>query len=227
MSSFSLAVVESNELFLEGLKRVFSRSAFKIVYHCQSLAELAEVKLSTSGNGHVDDGVIDAVIIDTAAQAESSEFHTARFRRSFPDAKIILMTELESCREVAKKYGHVDGVVLKSSCVPVLIKAMELIALGERVFPAAIWEGAPAETAAVDPALPVQLPPGLEKLSGREEEVLELLCGANSNKIIARKLGITEATVKVHVKAILRKTRTKNRTEAALLMSSRLGTRVA
>ena len=44
----------------------------------------------------------------------------------------------------------------------------------------------------------------------------------DSNKLIARKFDITEATVKVHVKAILRKIRAKNRTQAAIWAASHL-----
>lgn len=50
----------------------------------------------------------------------------------------------------------------------------------------------------------------------RELEVLDCLSIGNPNKVIARKFGITEATVKVHVKAILRKIPAHNRTEAAM-----------
>jgi two-component system nitrate/nitrite response regulator NarL len=53
-------------------------------------------------------------------------------------------------------------------------------------------------------------------LSGREVEVIRCLSQGKSNKFIARQWGISEATVKVHVKAILRKIHLSNRTEAAL-----------
>jgi two-component system nitrate/nitrite response regulator NarL len=53
-------------------------------------------------------------------------------------------------------------------------------------------------------------------LSAREAEVLNCLSVGCANKVIARQFGITEATVKVHVKAILRKIHVKNRTEAAI-----------
>jgi two-component system nitrate/nitrite response regulator NarL len=43
-----------------------------------------------------------------------------------------------------------------------------------------------------------------------------------SNKVIARKLGIAEATIKVHVKTILRKVRVQNRTQAALWATAHL-----
>ena len=46
--------------------------------------------------------------------------------------------------------------------------------------------------------------------------MLERLIEGDSNKCIARKIDIAEATVKVHVKAILRKIRVQNRTQAAI-----------
>jgi two-component system nitrate/nitrite response regulator NarL len=53
-------------------------------------------------------------------------------------------------------------------------------------------------------------------LSSRELLVLRTLMGGASNKVIARTLVITESTVKVHMKAILRKLRLQNRTQAAI-----------
>lgn len=54
------------------------------------------------------------------------------------------------------------------------------------------------------------------RLSARERAVLLCLAIGDSNKVIARKLGIAEATVKVHVKAVLRKICVHNRTQAAV-----------
>jgi DNA-binding CsgD family transcriptional regulator len=54
------------------------------------------------------------------------------------------------------------------------------------------------------------------QLSPREQSILRCLVGGDSNKSIARKIDIAEATVKVHVKAILRKIRVHNRTQAAI-----------
>ena len=58
-------------------------------------------------------------------------------------------------------------------------------------------------------------------LSVREVETLRSLVRGEPNKIISRRLGITEATVKVHVKAILRKLKVVNRTQAAIWGVSR------
>jgi len=53
-------------------------------------------------------------------------------------------------------------------------------------------------------------------LSRREEEILKSVVRGHSNKIIARTCGVTDATIKVHMKSILRKIRVENRTQAAI-----------
>jgi two-component system nitrate/nitrite response regulator NarL len=53
-------------------------------------------------------------------------------------------------------------------------------------------------------------------LSEREIQILDGLVKGHANKVIARRCGITEATVKVHMKSILRKIRACNRTQAAI-----------
>ena len=56
----------------------------------------------------------------------------------------------------------------------------------------------------------------LEVLTHRETEILGCLTEGAPNKMIARQLGITEATVKIHVKSLIRKIGLQNRTQAAL-----------
>lgn len=54
-------------------------------------------------------------------------------------------------------------------------------------------------------------------LTPRETEILNLLAEGQSNKVIARNLGISDGTVKLHVKAILRKLGVHSRVEAAVI----------
>ena len=56
----------------------------------------------------------------------------------------------------------------------------------------------------------------IPRLSARQRSILHCLIQGDSNKTIARKMAIAEATVKVHVKAILRRIRVRNRTQAAI-----------
>src|SRR3546814_7300148 len=59
------------------------------------------------------------------------------------------------------------------------------------------------------------------KLSEREVEILRCLILGYANKVISRRLDISEANVKVHEKAILRKTRVSNRNPAAIWAEKR------
>jgi two-component system nitrate/nitrite response regulator NarL len=123
-----------------------------------------------------------------------------------------------------------DAYLNKSVSCEVLLKSLDLVMLGEAIFPAEalklLRSGAPhasAEgnsSAAVGPKDAESL--SIKGLSGRETVILRCLMEGASNKLIARKFDITEATVKVHVKAILRKIQAKNRTQAAIWAASHL-----
>ena len=63
----------------------------------------------------------------------------------------------------------------------------------------------------------------VKSLSRRELVILRTLTEGASNKIIARKMVISKSTVKVHMKAILRKLRLQNRTQAAIWARTHLG----
>src|SRR5438309_3312531 len=76
-------------------------------------------------------------------------------------------------------------------------------------------DAAPAQLQ-VHHSAPVPLGPLFVKLSPREIEILDLVARGNSNKIIGRKLSISDQTVKNHVSAILRKLEVNDRTEAVV-----------
>ncbi|KQT50673.1 hypothetical protein ASG43_05130 [Aureimonas sp. Leaf454] len=75
---------------------------------------------------------------------------------------------------------------------------------------------------AVPPIQNVMVSSRREGLSDREFEILDCLVKGHSNKVIARRCNITEATVKVHLKAILRKISVANRTQAAVWAINRM-----
>jgi DNA-binding CsgD family transcriptional regulator len=98
---------------------------------------------------------------------------------------------------------------------------LELVMMGETVFPRTfllcLLEGPHRVHAAPnDESSDVSEDALAPPLSPREKLILHRLIEGDSNKYIARKYDITEATVKVHVKAILRKIRVHNRTQAAI-----------
>jgi two-component system nitrate/nitrite response regulator NarL len=60
-------------------------------------------------------------------------------------------------------------------------------------------------------------------LSPREREILDLIARGDSNKLIARELGIAETTVKIHVQHLLRKLNLESRVQAAVLVTQQRG----
>ena len=126
------------------------------------------------------------------------------------------MTDEYSIENVGLAFNAgASGYLIKTiSCDP-LGGALRLISMGEKVFPSQIAESL------LDPAWRMARPnwnAGREalNLSAREIEILRCLVSGEANKVISRRLHITEATVKVHIKAILRKLRVTNRTQAAI-----------
>ncbi len=125
----------------------------------------------------------------------------------------------------------VNGLCSTRTDRAALIKALELVMLGETFVASALvltmldgmsqaHESRPSITPALTPANDSAT--GAPNLSNREVEILRRLMDGESNKVIARKLAIAEATIKVHVKSILRKVRVANRTQAAMWATAHL-----
>jgi two-component system nitrate/nitrite response regulator NarL len=208
VKTWKIAIVESNSIYREGLQRIFGRSPFKVEIACADLNESwYEIESCCD---------LAAVLIDAKVGLQNFRENISRIQAALPETRIVLMgdTAGDIDPKSAVEVG-LDGFILKSTAGDVIVKSLELVVLGERVFSREVLQ---AHWSAPDCAigLPRKQMPIVKILSMREAEVLKSLCQGNPNKVIARHLGISEATVKVHVKAILRKTHAKNRTEAAL-----------
>lgn len=208
----SVAVIEPNYLIRVGLRGVFARSAFRIALEAASVEDFRQSLPS--------DCEIGAILVGFDPESKTLEDSVRELREVCPGARIVLMAQSASEQSVmqAARAG-IDGFIVESTRGETIVKSLELVALGERVFPMqmlqVMWRHDPRPTQqAADAAA------AIHNLSSREIQVLDSLCQGSANKVIARELGISEATVKVHVKAILRKMRAKNRTEAALRAKS-------
>lgn len=143
-----------------------------------------------------------------------------------PEAKIAVLADQIDLDEIVAAFrAGVDGVVLSTSGREILIRCLELVMLGERIFPSEVvlTKFTEISTDVEDPhdveneSAPPKLPSQIGKLSDRELEILSWLKEGAQNKVIARNLDVTEGTIKVHVKAILKKLGAKNRTQAAMI----------
>jgi two-component system, NarL family, nitrate/nitrite response regulator NarL len=105
-----------------------------------------------------------------------------------------------------------SGILTYDLSAAAFVRALQLICSGERVIPRDLALGRRPQIS----SLGTEPRSDRVQLSPREKEMLSHLTAGDSNKAIARHLGITEATVKVHLKSVLRKIRVENRTQAAI-----------
>jgi DNA-binding NarL/FixJ family response regulator len=128
----------------------------------------------------------------------------ARIRRIQPQARIVVVTTYEGDEDIHRALeAGARGYVIKGMPYQTLIEALEKVHAGGRFLPPPVARALANRTPNSD-------------LSEREREVLELLVSGQSNKGIADRLGITEATVKSHVRTILTRLHVEDRTQAAV-----------
>lgn len=160
------------------------------------------------------------------------------------DANTIVIIDLEDCKDRENVRAHqqravkivafaheadsqelspdeiapLGGILTSGLSADAFLQSLRLICAGERLFPRDLGLG----------RRPQAPPPGTEprgdgdRLSPRERDVLYHVVEGQSNKGIARQLGITESTVKVHLRSLLRKINVLNRTQAAIWGSANL-----
>jgi DNA-binding NarL/FixJ family response regulator len=150
-----------------------------------------------------------AIVFVTRAFAHAELFEAARagaaaYLRASTDADLFVAT----LRRAAQGQFPIDEEVVRFPAVAARILAQ----FRESSMPPG--EAAPPSTLARPE--PEALGPLFVKLSAREIEILDLVARGNSNKIIGRKLSISDQTVKNHVSAILRKLEVNDRTEAVV-----------
>jgi DNA-binding NarL/FixJ family response regulator len=136
--------------------------------------------------------------------------------RCLPDVPVVILSESEDPGDMRLAVNSgARGYILKTAKPVALIHALRLVLSGETYVP-------PAALNQVDTA-PTGAKTGdggagaIRRLTPREREIVGQLVEGRSNKQIAKELEINEGTVKVHLKAVLRKLGVANRTQAALL----------
>src|SRR5712691_7847129 len=148
------------------------------------------------------------IVFVTRAYSQPELFEAARvgaaaYVRASTDADMFVAT----LRRAAAGQFPIDEEVVRYPAVAARILAQ-------------FREDSAADSLALESSPPRAEPPPLGplfvKLSPREIEILDLVARGNSNKIIGRKLSISDQTVKNHVSAILRKLEVNDRTEAVV-----------
>jgi two-component system nitrate/nitrite response regulator NarL len=226
-SHTQIVLIHPSSLFMGGLKSLLQDTAYKLTSYATSFALLQGVAVA-DGN---------RLVFIVGGRSIAQTVSTVRnVRAQIPSAYIIVIGDTAEPDEVMSAIeAGACGYWRDTKHPHALISAIELVLQDETVLPSEFVRSLPtltdelakgSKTPAMNSHSPYQgalngpnashLPISKVPLSSREELILQGLIEGAANKLIAQRLQIAEATVKVHVKAILRKIRVKNRTQAAI-----------
>lgn len=137
-----------------------------------------------------------------------------RLRENEVSARIIIFTVSDHEADVvAALRAGADGYLLKDMEPEDMLKQLRQAAVGQMVISDRL---ATLLAQALRGQKPQNLPVDLDSLTPRERDILKLIADGLSNKMIARRLDISDGTVKVHVKHLLKKLNLRSRVEAAV-----------
>ena len=207
MDPVTVYLIDANKLFREGMKRLFENSPFKVIGEAGSLREGVPAVEAAASRPEL-------ILIDLASGAEDEVESMRLLRAQYPQIRVVILTSDLCTRRLSGALGAgADGYLMKDIACEALMQSLRLVMMGEKVFPTHLAEllvsGRGEEIGA-------EMPARRKGLSQREVQILRCLLNGNSNKMIANHLNITEATVKVHLKSLLRKINASNRTQAAI-----------
>lgn len=217
-------IIEPCSLVCEALVSLMASHSYRVVGGVASTADIDSASLVAD---------MPKLVILGALPAEEATTAASCIRKLWPEAKIVLLFERASSTDFQKlSVAEIDGCVPLSASPVVLISALQQILDGDfkiliqntasrsaialpsaRLPIAAVVTSEEARNDAFDGCFSIRIRHGL---SEREEQILKSVVKGHSNKMIARTLDIAEATVKVHMKSVLRKIRMANRTQAAI-----------
>ena len=199
-----IAIVEDNRVIRESLMEfVKEDSECECVYVCATAEEALK---------EIPKRQVDIVLMDIQLPDISGIECTARLKQLMPSVQIIMVTVYEDTERIYKALrAGACGYLLKRCTPEELISAIREVRQG----------GAPMSREIARKVIlsfqePVTAAAEVEGLSPREREILELLAEGFANKQIASRIGLTDGTVRWHLRHVYHKLHVRSRTEAAL-----------
>lgn len=195
-----LLLIDDHALFRSGIGMVLS-------------AGLEDIRITEAGSLEqalmCQDEVIDLLLLDVKLNGLNGLEGIALLKRKWPQAKIVVVSAAEDThvRHEALERGA-QGFISKTEAPARMLELVSQVLAGEHPVPDA-------------PVAEAEAPQGI-RLSPRQCEVLDLLCLGLPNKLIGKRLNLSENTVRGHVQAILQALQVSSRSEAAFV-ARRLG----
>ena len=134
----------------------------------------------------------------------------AGVRRLIPQVPLVIISDRDEPQEVYAAFQQEAIGFMPTSIEPALaFQALSFMRSGGSFFPPSVLSTCLGEVT-------IHRPPSDSDLTIKQEEVFDLLREGFPNKVIARRLGMSEATVKVHARRIMHKFGVSNRTQLAV-----------
>lgn len=207
-----LLIVDDHGLVREGLKAIVAQSDLQ----AQCLEAWDEGSIWQQLAQH---GDIDLVLLDIQLPGLSGMELLQRIVRERPQLPIIMLSADHDAATVSQALQMgASGFMPKSSLNQVLISAIRLVAAGGvYIPPEALLKSTPkaSPVSSARPAVSLEV----LGLTNRQIDVLRLLLKGMSNKLISRQIDLAEATVKIHIRGILRALNVTTRTEALVKLT--------
>jgi two-component system response regulator DegU len=203
MTPIRIVLAEDQTLMRQGLRTILElEDGFEVVGEATTGREALSRALALRP---------DIVLMDVQMPEEDGIAATARITAALPSTRVIILTTFEREEYVfAGIKAGAKGHLLKEIPAEDLLDTIRRVHAGESVIQPRLATRLIAEFSQRSTA-------AAEAPTERELEVLRLLAAGQSNKEIARELGLAEGTVKNHVSTILDKLHAANRTQAALV----------
>jgi len=205
--SLNILLVDDHTLFREGLEGLLSRRNINI---------LAAVGSGQEGLRLATELKPDVVLLDMRMpEMDGMEVLRQLRKNGFKNPVAMLTTSSDERDLVESLRSGAQGYLLKDMEPDQLVLALRDIVAGKTVVAPDLAPVLARVVQGESISPPDESP--FAKLTPRESEILALLAEGQSNKVIARNLGISDGTVKLHVKSILRKLGVHSRVEAAVI----------
>lgn len=205
---YQFQIADDHPLFREAMLNVLATHFPDAV-----VAESSSLEETIAALGENPD--IDLLLLDINMPGSQDLFGLVNVRKNFPDVPVVMVSAWQDKTIMSRALGHgASGYIPKSLNSDAIAEAIKSVLSGEHWVPGGIDSvKSPLDGDELD------LASRLAQLTPQQYKVLCALREGQLNKQIAYDLGITEATVKAHITAILRKLGVSNRTQAVLKLN--------